>query len=142
MNIIKSFLFFGSIVLLTSSCAFTKSTRYQSNALTGGYTETRLGEDMFDVRFAGNGWTNPEKTNDFCLLRCAELSEQNNYPFFTIIENKEGTVGQTDGAHTNFIYKPTNHNTIKLFKQKPDSYPMVYEAKYIISSIRLKYNIN
>ncbi len=108
MNLIKCLFFFG-IILIISSCALSKSTSYQSRALTGGYTETRLGEDMFDVRFAGNGWTAAEKTTDFCLLRCAELAEENSYPYFVIIQNKEGAAGQTDGSTYNkYIqtYKP------------------------------------
>jgi hypothetical protein len=67
--------------LIITSCAYTKSTQYQSKSLTGGYTETRLGEDVYEVWFNGNSWTTPEKTTDLCLLRCAEISEQNNSLF-------------------------------------------------------------
>ncbi len=144
MKLIKLTSFFFIFVTFISSCAVTRSTSYQKNGFTGGFAETRLGDDMFDVRFQGNGYTSPEKTNDFCLLRCAELAEQNNYPYFVVIDNKEGGSALSGQGNMGIITTsthPSNHNKIKLFKQKPDNYSMVYEAKYIISSIKAKYNI-
>lgn len=136
MKLLKLTSLFFILITLISSCALTRSTSYQKNALTGGYSETRLGEDMYDVRFQGNGYTKPEKTNDFCLLRCAELAEQNDYPYFVVVDNKDGgsaISGQSGLGVVTTTTHPSSHNTIKLFKQKPGNYSMVYEAKYIIS---------
>lgn len=141
---VKNVFFLCFIVVIVTGCAVTQSTRYQSLAFTGGYSDTRLGEDMFDVSFQSNSYTKADKANDFCLLRCAELSDQNGYPFFVVISNKErGLTISTQGPFgvTSGTDKPSSHNTIKLFKEKPTNYALAYEAKYIISSIKAKYNL-
>ena len=58
----------ASNLYLSSVCA----TAYQSNAFTGGFSETQL-DDVFKVRFKGNGSTSRERASDFCLLRCGKL---------------------------------------------------------------------
>ena len=47
------------------SCA----TTYQSEGLTGGFSETQLDENIFRVTFYGNGYTGKERVTDFALLR-------------------------------------------------------------------------
>tara|TARA_R110002124_G_C8774391_1_gene500238 strand:+ start:228 stop:773 length:546 start_codon:yes stop_codon:yes gene_type:complete len=79
-----------SLVLL-SGC----STSYQSNGLTGGYSETQLDENVFKVAFNGNGYTGREQVADFTLLRSAELTMQSGYKYFVIVNAKSYTSNST-----------------------------------------------
>ena len=63
-----------SLALVLSGCA----TAYQSNSLTGGYTDTQLAPDVFRVSFSGNAFTSNDRVQDFALLRAAELTLANN----------------------------------------------------------------
>lgn len=145
-NTLRTTLLFLFISTLLISCSVTRPTAYQAKAFTGGYSETQLAPDIYSVRFQGNGYTVTERANDFCLLRCAELTKQNGYKYFTIISNKEGSSGAL--ASTNAIgvtvaasAYPSDNNVIKLLKDKPENNVTVYEADFIINSIKTKYKI-
>ena len=70
------------IAILVTSCA----TAYRKVGLTGGFSETQLSENVFQVSFRGNGYTSRERASDFALLRSSELSLLNGYRYFIIIE--------------------------------------------------------
>jgi hypothetical protein len=78
---------------LTTGCA----TTYHTQSLTGGFTETRLDENVFQVRFAGNGYTSRERAADFCLLRCCELAQQYGYAYLIVVDSAHYT---KDSAYT------------------------------------------
>jgi len=84
-------------VLLLSACA----TPYQPIATTvaGGYSSTRLSEAVFDVRFNGNGFTNPKRAYDFAFLRAAEITLEHNYSYFVLIGHQDET--STEIIHGN-----------------------------------------
>jgi hypothetical protein len=69
------------LALMFGGCA----TTYHDSGLTGGYTETRLDENIWTVRFAGNGYTSGGRATDFCMLRCAELCLENGFSHFIIV---------------------------------------------------------
>ena len=73
------------ICLLSSGC----STPYQSNGLGGGYSDTRIQDNVFQVSFRGNGYTGAEKVADLALLHAAEVTLQNGYKYFTILESNQ-----------------------------------------------------
>ena len=54
---------FSAIFILLVGCG----TAYQKMGFTGGYTETQLGENIFNVSFQGNGYTSRERASDFLL---------------------------------------------------------------------------
>jgi hypothetical protein len=145
------------------------STAYQSEGLSGGYSETRLDENVFKVAFNGNGYTDREKAADFTLLRCAELTLQNGYKYFVIIDaesyvsnstytaptttnttaNVYGTgnyaygnaQSTTYGGQTYNISKPSSSNVIYMLHEKPES-TFAYSADFIYTSIAEKYEID
>jgi hypothetical protein len=61
------------------------ATPYQQSGYRGGFTETRLAPDIFAISFAGNSFTSPERVSDFALLRAAELTLNNGYNRFTLL---------------------------------------------------------
>jgi len=88
------------LLIIPAGCA----TDYKSESFRGGYSEVRLDENVFTVRFAGNAYTSPEKAADFCLLRCAELARANGYSYFIVIDSshyiKQSTVTTPATAYT------------------------------------------
>lgn len=144
------------LIMLMSGC----STKYQSQSLSGGYSETRLGQNIFVVSFKGNGFTSREQVTDFVLLRSAEVALQNDYKYFAIIDSdKYNSIYTTNSNYSTngYIYgnnlttntvktggmtfvKPNINNTILCFKEKPEK-EMSYEAEFIVKSIKEKYSI-
>ena len=153
------------LIFLNSSC----STKYNKIGFMGGYSETQLSENAFKVSFKGNGYTSKERAADFCLLRCAETAMEAGFNHFIIVDTEEyskkgqyktpttsrttGTVTggsgyasgnattRTTGGQTYTISKPRALNTIVCFKEKPELDALVYNAQFIIKSIKQKYNI-
>lgn len=144
-------------VFIFNGCA----TKYQSMGFTGGYTETRLGDNIFNVSFRGNGYTSRQRATDFALLRSAELCLQNNFKYFVIVNAEKYTnlyttprtyhthgaiYGSSFNATTTqsggiTFMKPSVNNTIMCFKEKPSINGIVYDANFVIKSIKTKYEI-
>lgn len=139
------------------------ATAYHTAGFTGGYSDTQLAENVFQVSFRGNGYTSRERVEDFALLRSAEVSLEHGFPYFVVV-NAEGYSSQsayttpttttgsatvigntvygstvTSGGQTYVFTKPSSRNTIVCFKEKPDG--VVYEAQYVIRSVRQKYGM-
>lgn len=153
-------------LILLAGCA----TSYQPNGFSGGYSETRLREDIFEVSFRGNGYTSRERAADFTLLRSAELALENGFRYFVIVSSeKDSAVSSytspttshttataygsgrhvygnatttTYGGDTYYISKPGATNTILCFKEKPANDALVLEAQFVESSIRAKYGLS
>src|SRR5258706_4303692 len=71
----------------TSMCLLTgciTPTPYQSEGMRGGYTQTQFDKDVFMVYFAGNPYTDIERTFDFTMLRSAEGCSEHGYVYFSI----------------------------------------------------------
>jgi hypothetical protein len=152
-------------VLLVMGCA----TTYHSTGFTGGFSETQLSENIFQVRFKGNGFTSMERASDFCLLRSAELAKENGFFYFIIIDSNSSSnlstyttptttestgnafvngnniygnsTMTTYGGQTYVIRKPSTMNSIVCFKEKPEIKALIYESGFVIKSIRNKYDI-
>jgi len=155
-----------SFCLLVAGCA----TPYQPVGLTGGYSETRLQEDVFIVHFRGNGHTSLDRCSDFALLRCADLTLQNKFKYFVIADSSQGittsyldtggyshtndTINTQDGTSSGSfnafdsgsvviqIQKPRNSYLIRCFKEKPEVNAVVFDAEFLSKSIRDKYKMN
>ncbi len=83
------------LVMYVSLSLLGCATPYHSNSLLGGYTETQLAPDVFRVGFQGNGYTSPERAQDFALLRAAELAQQNGFRYFVVIDERSSTEVQS-----------------------------------------------
>ncbi|MBU0478864.1 hypothetical protein KKC91_09900 [bacterium] len=151
-------------VIFLQGCA----TVYQPSGFGGGYSETQLDENMFKVSFRGNGYTSRERASDFALMRSAELTLNNGYKYFVIIDSgsyssnstyttptrhttsgRVNTYGnmayfnsktKTRGGQTYNISKPSSSNTIVCFKEKPQV-EFSYNAEFTYESISKKYGI-
>ena len=144
-----------SLLVLLAGCA----TGYgQKGMFSGGFEETQLGPDMYSVSFSGNGSTSMARAADFTLLRSAELALENGYPFFINIEQKQwtetevsstpvvgssaGGASSSAGGYTTMEDVPRIQNTIKLLKEKDSASDLVYDAQFLVDSLRAKYEID
>jgi len=152
------------IMFILQGCA----TSYQKTGFAGGYSETQLDENVFNVSFRGNGYSGRERVADFTLLRSAELAIENGFQYFAIIDassytsnstyttpTESRTTGsvygagnyaygsantKTTGGETYNISKPSASNTIVCFKEKPETI-FTYNSNFIYKNIRQKYGI-
>jgi hypothetical protein len=116
---------------------------YQPETFTGGYSETRIGENIWRVFFRGNGFTSPERAIDFALLRSAEVCLGSGYRYFILAESvNERNI--SIGATSTTIYtiaRPSSTNTVVCFVERPTGYAVVYDARFVADSIRRKYGL-
>ena len=154
-----------AVAAMVPGCA----TGYQASGFGGGYSETVLAENVFQVSFRGNGYTSAERVADLSLLRCAELCLERGYAHFLLVDATESatlstyttssrasTTGTITGAGntaflstqttvtpgTTHVYvKPSRMNTIVCFKEKPEGQGLALDARFVSDSIRSKYQI-
>lgn len=93
-----------ALVAFLGGCA----TAYQPQGLTGGFSTTQLDTNVFTVSFRGNGYTGRERTNDFALLRSAEVALENGFSHFAIIDAQQYT---KTGSYTTPTQATTTLNT-------------------------------
>ena len=146
------------------------ATSYQESSRDGGYEHDRLEEDLFAVRFYGNSFTKESRVKDFCMLRCAEITLEYKFKYFTIERSRnEGTTNVVDNGYisettevittkhnkehleTVTVSKPDIHSSyrpgrsylIRCFDATPTNghYGKVYNAAIIARNLRTKYEI-
>lgn len=145
MNILLILALMVTVLTGCNSGYHQKGSLFRSD----GHTESKLGENVFQVAYEGNVETDSEQVMDFNLLRSAEVALKHGFSYFIIL--------QTTGSDTNLIFEqaPTlssttadqnkTHSaisTILCSKEKPDiSHGQVYDAAAIAQSIRFKYGL-
>ena len=142
-------------LLVLSGCA----TPYQDKGFTGGFEETRLDVDVYQIRFSGNGLTGEQRAFDFAFLRAAELTLEAGYSYFVVLDGKDWVdastgsgkanthcydwFGQTKCStryNNNRTEKPRSSRMIQMFKSKPAK-GNAYSAGYLYESLTEKYEI-
>ena len=56
--------------------------------MLGGYSEEKILDNLYRVEFEGNQHSKPEKIQNYLLYRCAELTKEKGYDYFTIINEE------------------------------------------------------
>ena len=81
---------FAALALTAGLTACATPTPYQPNirgtATAGGFSEVKLESDRFRVTFNGNSLTSRETVEGYLLFRAAELTVQNGYDWFAIVD--------------------------------------------------------
>jgi hypothetical protein len=109
----------------------------------GGYSETQLAPDTWTVLFRGNGYASRERVTNFVLLRSAEIAVENGYSYFIIV-NRERFKRKSLFLDSNLILydeKPRESNTIVCFEERPKLDTVVYDARFLVNSLKRKYGI-
>ena len=101
------------VALILSGCA----TNYQRNGFSGGYSDTQLASDLYRIIFYGNGYTPPERAQDFALLRASELTLQHGLTCFAIIDERHSTSVSsfTTPGHVETTASGTGYNSGNIY---------------------------
>ena len=97
----QKILLFLAIGIFLGGCA----TSYQKSGFSGGFSETQLSENVWKVHFRGNAKTTMERATDFCLLRSAELTLENGYKYFAIVDENSSTKSSTFSTPSTSVYQ-------------------------------------
>lgn len=145
------------LVLSLAACA----TPYGKYGLLGGYTDSRIDENTFSISVDTNGFTSQQTTSMQALYRAAELTIENGFDFFVIVNDANNSTsmamtmpgsstsnttvnsyGSTAYARTTTTYAPTaimplvfpnSTIIIKSFKgAKPDGVVNAYDAHAVM----------
>ncbi len=76
-----------SVATVFCSCA----TKYHPNSISGGYSDFRVARDSFVVTFYGNDFTSSETVLKYALKRASELTIQNGFSYFSVIDSQDTT---------------------------------------------------
>ena len=81
----------GVLMLAMAACA--TSTPYGPASSSGGYgfNEQRIEDNRYRISFRGNSLTSRETVENFLLFRAAELTVQNGYDYFIVVEGDTET---------------------------------------------------
>ena len=122
-----------TIFVLLTGCA----TAYRPENLTGGYTNFRLADTTYRVRFKGNNYTSRDKVEQFLLYRCAELTTQLGYDHFLLIS--EDTLDISDPLAKAGIF-PRNYYATALIQvvHQPDQ-AGAYDAQEVMRRVQEQY---
>ena len=105
------------------------ATAYQPKGLTGGFAETSLGNDMYQVRFQGNGYTSQDRASEFLLRRCAELTLEQGKRYFALGDSDRQT-STSSGAGMWFSF-PHGQAVVRVLSDKSAD-PMAVDAVAVI----------
>ncbi len=110
------------------SCA----TTYQREGLfTNGYSDARKSSDTFTVTFRANEQTPPQKVRKYSLKRAAEVTIQNGFRYFVVVEEIGASRNSKNKAH---LHYPSIRLVIQCFHEKPQGSDVseVYDARQLI----------
>jgi len=132
----------------------------------GGYSETKLGADVYRVSFTGDTYTPPVVATDYALLRSADVALGQGFPYFAIVNGADvvqvgqvttpSTTSTTYETRGNTLYEvkttrpgttyttatPSSSNTVVLYKNRPaNSKVLIYDAREIYSQLTKKYGV-
>lgn len=112
----------------------------------GGYSEIQLAENVFEVRFLGNRYTDSARASDFALLRSAEVVLAHGFRFFVVTGGDDSvrTRVVANEVSLNTIQWPTTRNTIVCYRERPrDAGPsaVVLDAGMVRRSVRAKWGL-
>jgi len=124
-------LIMAAVMLSLLCCA----TPYQpAGGVRGGYSDGKVDNNTFWVMFNGNGYISAEKAYNYCIKRAAEVTIENGYSYFAVIEHNskifrhQGTYSKIDSrglyageANLPWISKkPRVKITFDVFRSRPD----------------------
>lgn len=83
MKYLKLFTLLIIFTLLTNC-----STPYQPKGMLGGYSEEKIIDNLYRVKFEGNQHSKPGNIQNYLMYRCAELTQKMGYEYFAIVSEE------------------------------------------------------
>ncbi|MRW90819.1 hypothetical protein GJ699_12540 [Duganella sp. FT80W] len=97
----------------------------------GGYHETKIGYDIYEVTYEGGHSVSTTTLGALVTYRCAELSLSNGYKYFEV---QKGTLKLPGSYATGFA---SVTKTIRMYKAEPEKHSIeFYSAAKVISDYR------
>ncbi len=84
------------LAVVMTACA----TSYVPDTGSGGYSETRLGDEVYEVQFRGNRYTSAAAARELLLRRCAEITLQEGFDAFRIVEEADARSVASTGSES------------------------------------------
>ena len=150
-----------SLGLLSALTLAACATSYAPQSLLsdGGYTETRVGVNVWEVSFEGNTFTEPNAAADMALLRSAELMAEHGFQYFVAggseLSEEIGVESETSTVHTSFLgittrtevqdseqsaeSVPSVTTLVAGFEEKPNCPGPIYRTASVLKQLRAKY---
>jgi len=111
----------------------------------GGYTDTPLAENVYRVEFSPNGFTSKEDTEDFTLLRAAELTIEKGFEVFQVVEWDKRVTQQDIPARIDepaiTLHYSLSKLTIRLLKLSNATADDIRNAREVSDRIRAKHRL-
>lgn len=96
------------LLLTMTGCA----TGYQAKSATGGFDQTKLAENLYQVRYSGNGYESQDRVAQFLLRRAAELALENGGRWFLL--SGQQAASATTGSMGMVFNFPSGIATVRL----------------------------
>jgi hypothetical protein len=150
------------LLLGLSSCM---ETSYRSTgSMWTGFSDVQLAPNKFRINFNGNITDEKSKIRDFTLLRSAEVTIENGFKYFVVLDEKNLTEeisssmpmtsyssgslsGGSFSANTQYygggtaVFRaPIFNNTIICYTKKPQGLDS-YDATFLVNSLKKAYDI-
>lgn len=113
-----------------SSC---HETFYQPISLhnEGGFKETKIDDNIYQILFVGNNYTAKVVAMNYCFYRCAEFTKEKGFEFFMVLETENLTYFGGDYHSTPCFVK-----VIKFVSEKPENcQAAIYNANEVIKNL-------
>ena len=111
-------------------------TAYRPENMTGGYTDFRLADTTYRVRFKGNNYTSRDKVEQFLLYRCAQLTTQLGYEHFVLVA--QDTIDISDLFAKAGLFPRNYYATAHMRVLAHADHPAAYNAKEVMHRIETR----
>lgn len=153
----------AALMLFLSGCA----TPYKpaASASDYGYSESRLDEDKFSVRYIGSDADSAAVVSDYTFLRAAEVTLEHGFTHFEILDSRDQSktsayttpvtantqISPVTGQATTYTYggisgtssEPQSFLTIVCHRGKPTvENGAIFDAEFLKNSLREKYGLD
>ena len=122
-----------AVLIPLAGCA----TTYHPENSTGGYTNSRLADTTYRVRFKGNNYTSRDKVEQFLLYRCAQLTTQLGYDHFVLVA--EDTLDISDLFAQAGLFPHNYYATAHIRVLASADHAAAYNAKEVMRRIEAQY---
>ncbi|MGH7229956.1 MAG: CC0125/CC1285 family lipoprotein [Nitrospiraceae bacterium] len=117
MAAILRLIYFGLTLLVLSGCA---TARYQPLAEASDDQVTQLNENTFRVEYRVNPFTSQDTLDGFLRRRCAEVTIQQGFDYFSMVQK-----------HIVLAHRRVTAVTLKMFKGQKPAHGDYYDAREV-----------
>ncbi|MDX8385367.1 MAG: hypothetical protein R8M11_02490 [Gallionella sp.] len=135
------------VAILISGCSSyqQKGTIFNQS----GFSEERMGNNVFRITYEGNDKNSDEEVSDFNLLRSAEVTLENGFKYFVILKTTDNSSDESFGSTPSLSSTSaglkklhTATSTIICSEEYSDiSHGQLYDAASTVETIKQKYRL-